>query len=329
MEVAIGLDLGGTDLKWALVDARGRRHGGGTTPTVADRGRRGLAQCFRAAVAAAENMGARKRLRIVAIGLGLPGAVKGPRGIVTVVPPQIQGIRGLPVAAMLEQISGVPAVAENDATVAALAEARCGAGRGKAGVLLVTVGTGLGGGLVINGRTVRGAHGTGAEIGHGVFMPGGIPCRHDGIAGQGCLELYTSATALVRIHTELGGAADASPREIVASARRGAHAACAALVQIGTNLGLGLASAAALVDPEVIIIGGGLAAAGELLLQPVRRAFRNQTIRPLIRGAPIVKARLGNTAGAVGAALLALEETVRPPQRPSMNSKSRRKVPRV
>lgn len=329
MDVAIGLDLGGTDLKWALVNASGRRLGVGTTPTVADQGRRGLARCFRSAVEAASDMALRRRLRIVAIGLGLPGAVTGSRGVVTVVPPQIQGIRGLPVAEMLQKISGVPAVAENDATVAALAEARCGAGRGKSGVLLVTVGTGLGGGLVINGRTVRGAHGTGAEIGHGVFQPGGIPCRHDGIAGRGCLELYTSATALVRIHTAFGGDPSASPRDIVARARQGGRVAKKALAEIGTNLGLGLATAAALVDPEVIIVGGGLAAAGDLLLNPVRRAFRSQTIRPLIRGAPIVRARLGNTAGAVGAALLALEETGRPAQRRSMNSKSRRNVPRV
>jgi glucokinase len=329
MDVAIGLDLGGTDLKWALVDARGRCRAEGSVPTVADQGRRGLVACFGTATRAAADCANKKRLRVVATGLGLPGGVQGARGLVTVVPPQIPGIRGLAVAALLSKLTGVPAVAENDATVAALAEARCGAGRGKQSVLMLTVGTGLGGGLVINGRTVRGIHGTGGEIGHALFKPGGIPCRHDGLAGQGCLELYTSASALRRIHGELGGEAELSPREIVQRARRGDATARAALAQIGTNLGLGVSGAAALVDPEVIIVGGGLSAAGNLLLAPMRKAFRLQTIRPLIRGTPIVRAKLGNTAGSVGAALLALEELALKSQRASRASNKSRKVPSV
>lgn len=308
MDVGIGLDLGGTDLKFALVTRSGRALETGSVPTVANKGTRGLRVCLVAAVLAAQAAAKRRRAKVVAIGMGLPGAVQGREGRITVVPPQIPGIGGFRVAYELRRIAQVPAAAENDATVAALAEARCGAGRGRNCVLMVTVGTGLGGGLVVHGRVVRGACGTGGEIGHGVFVKDGLPCRHDGLAGAGCLELYTSATALVRLHAEHGGDPALSPREIVKRARAGAKAAKAALNELGTNLGLGLATAAVLVAPDVIVIGGGLCNAGRLLLDPVRAAFRRQTLRPLIRASPIVLARLKNDAGCVGAGLLGLEE---------------------
>ncbi len=310
MDVGIGLDLGGTDLKFALVTRSGRALSTGSVPTIADKGTRGLKACLATAVQAAQAAAKAKRVRVVAIGMGLPGAVRGRDGLITVVPPQIPRIRGLRTATELRRLAQVPAAVENDATVAALAEARCGAGRGRNCVLMVTVGTGLGGGLVVHGRVVRGAFGTGGEIGHGVFVKDGLACRHDGADGRGCLELYTSATALVRIHAEHGGEADLTPREIVKRARAGARAARAALRELGTNLGLGLATAAALVAPDVIVVGGGFSNAGRLLLDPVRAAFKKQTLRPLIRGVPVVLARLRNDAGCVGAGLLGLEEGV-------------------
>lgn len=305
MKAAIGLDLGGTNLKYGLVSRKGEVLEAASVPSRCDEGPAGVRESLEAAV---KDLAVRARWKgheIVAAGLGMPGTVTGRRGIVLTSPPQIPGLTGFQAGTCLRSLARVPVAVENDATVAALGEARAGVGIGAATLLLATVGTGIGGGLVIGGHLVRGRYGTGGEIGHGVFHPEGLPCGH---GGEGCLELYCSATALVRIYGELGGAEGVGPREIADLAEGGDRRAVSAFDRIGTNLGLGLATAASLVAPDVIAIGGGLADAGRLLLDPVRRAFEAQVLPYVAKGCRILRARLKNRAGLIGAAFLAFEE---------------------
>lgn len=307
MRYAIGLDVGGSFIKYGLVGEDGELLRSGERAMDARRGVAGLEDSIRSALEAArEGEGPEP----VAVGIGLPGTLRPGEGEVLTAPAQIPGILGWRAVERLTTLSGLPAAADNDATIAGFAEARVGAGRGRETVLLVTVGTGVGGGLVVGGRPVRGPCGTGGEIGHIVLHPDGLPCpAHEG--GRGCLELYASATALARRYREAGGAAR-EPRQIVDAALAGSDPlATETLRAVGHDLGLGLVTAASLVAPDVVLIGGGLSAAGEALRGPAEHALRTRSL-PYVGRTPVLLAGLGNRAGVVGAALLALSPEAAP-----------------
>jgi glucokinase len=213
----------------------------------------------------------------------------------------------------------LPVVVENDANAAAWGEFRFGAAEDVDDMVCVTVGTGIGGGLVLDGAVYRGAHGVGAELGHMRVVPNGHLC---GCGNRGCLEQYASGSALVREARALASAgtvfaarllelAGGDPEKITGpmvtgAARDGDGASRELLTDLGRWLGEGLASFAAVLDPAVFVIGGGVSAAGELLLAPAADAFRrNLTGRGYRPEAEIRVATLGNDAGIVGAADLA------------------------
>lgn len=303
MELAIGLDMGGSHLKYGLVTGEGRAVLLRSRPSGRDQGLEGVRGAL--AQAAEELLGeAPRRGTLSGAGVGFPGIVNGSRGTVLTSPPQIPGVEGLHLASLLRKVAGVPAVADNDANMAGLAEARVGAGRGHAGVILVTVGTGVGGAVVLNGNLVRGRFGTAGEIGQTIFRPDLGPSEP---GGPSRLEYHASATALLRIYRELGGSRRMEARQVVQEAREGRRRAQKALERVGRALGQGLASAALLLAPDRIVVGGGLSGAGRLLLDPVRAAFQEQVFPGTARGCRLVKARLGNKAGVVGAALAALD----------------------
>jgi glucokinase len=251
------------------------------------------------------------------VGLGVAGLVDADRSKVYFAP----NLRWsqVPVRALLEASTGLPVVVENDGNVAAWGEARFGAGRGVRDLTLVTVGTGIGGGIVINGALFRGAHGAAGEIGHINAVPDGRPC---GCGRNGCLEQYASGNALVRearllaaerrseagVLLELG---DGTPEgvqgvHVTEAAKAGDPVAMAAFTIVGTWLGRGLADLAAVLDPEVFVIGGGVSEAGDLLLASARQTLADKLIGQQNRPAPVVRsAALGNSAGLVGAADLA------------------------
>jgi glucokinase len=207
-------------------------------------------------------------------------------------------------------------VIENDANAAAWGEFQFGAGHDVDDLLLVTVGTGVGGGVVLDGALYRGAFGVGAEIGHMRVVPDGILC---GCGNRGCLEVYGSGTALVRqvraaaaagslLAADLLDRVGGDPEQITGplvtdAARDGDAFAIEQLASIGSWLGQGIASITAILDPAVVVIGGGVSAAEELLLDPIRQAFAAQLTgrghRPMLE---IRQARLGNRAGLIGAA---------------------------
>ncbi|TWH01358.1 glucokinase [Nocardioides sp. J9] len=210
--------------------------------------------------------------------------------------------RDAPVRRRVEGLLGVPVVMDNDANCAAWAELTAGAARGRRSVVLVTIGTGIGGALVLGGRLVRGAHGVAGEFGHMQAVPGGLECE---CGLRGCWEQYCSGRALERVTRVALGRHLTGP-EVTALALEGDEVAREAFGSVGRWLGVGTAALVSAFDPELVVVGGGVSAVGDLLLAPAREALRSSLQGTDHRPVPdLVPAALGPEAGAVGAALLA------------------------
>ncbi len=220
-------------------------------------------------------------------------------------PPNLPWPGITPFADLLAEATGVPAVLDNDANAAALGEARFGAARGLSDFLFVTLGTGLGSGIVVDGALVRGHSGFAGELGHVIVEPGGRPC---GCGRRGCLEQYCSATGLARTYRELNPAAPAAidAHGVFTRAEAGEDAARAAFEAMGETLGRALANSVAYTSPEAIFLFGGVTAAGETLFGPVRRHL-DQNLLTVYRGTVRVDASglPGDDAALLGAASLA------------------------
>jgi glucokinase len=308
MTLACGVDVGGTKIAGGIVDDTGR--------ILEELLVESPATDVHAIEAAVEKLVTELRTRhdIAAVGVGAAGYIDRSRSVVLFAPNLAW--RDLDLKADLERRLGLPVVVENDANAAAWGEFQFGAGHDVDDLLLVTVGTGVGGGVVLDGSLYRGAFGVGAEIGHMRVVPDGIRC---GCGNRGCFEMYASGTALVRearaaaaagslLAADLVDRAGGDPARIsgpliTEAARDGDPFAREHLAGLGRWLGEGIASLTAVLDPAVVVIGGGVSAADDLLLDPVRRAFAAQLTgrghRPMLE---IRRARLGNRAGLIGAA---------------------------
>ncbi|MFM8944604.1 MAG: ROK family protein [Actinomycetota bacterium] len=300
---SIGLDVGGTKIAALRID------GGGTV-----RARAGRATPAADAAATLDAMEAcvRELLTddVVGIGAGVAGLVASGPGIVRFSPNTAWG--ELAVGERLADAFGLPWRVDNDATIAALGEQRFGAGRGSTTMALVTVGTGIGGGFVLDGRPFVGANGFAGEIGHVPLDPDGPAC---GCGKRGCLETLASGTAIGRYGREAAARdpsstlARSAPIEaidgrLVTSLAEGGDAdAREAIARAGRWLGVGIAALVDVFDPDLVVVGGGAADAGDLLLDPARAALASGVVgaghRPVV---PVVRAALGNDAGAIGAA---------------------------
>ena len=311
MTLACGVDVGGTKIAGGVIDLEGNvveelRVVSPAADTAA----------IEDAVAGVVNE-LRSRHDIAAVGVGAAGYVDKARAVVMFAPNLAW--RHVDLKSELEERVHLPVVVENDANAAAWGEFTYGAGHDVEDLLLVTVGTGVGGGVVLDGELYRGAFGVGAEIGHMRVVPDGLPC---GCGNRGCFEQYASGTALGRearaavragsllardLLDRAGGDPDKVDGPLISeAAAAGDPFAIEQLAALGRWLGEGIASLAAVLDPAVVVIGGGVSEAGDLLLEPVRAAFAAQLTgrghRPVLE---IRKARLGNRAGLIGAADLA------------------------
>jgi glucokinase len=226
----------------------------------------------------------------------------------------------VPLRDLVSERLGLPTFVDNDANCAALAEHRFGAARGARNAVVLTIGTGIGGGLIVNGEVYRGSTGAGAELGHVVIDSDGPPCQGN-CPNRGCVEVLASGTALGkegRIAAEahpdsvlgraLAAGEEVDGRAVTVAALAGDGIAVQVVATIGTRLGVALATFANIFEPDVIVIGGGAAAAGELLLGPAREELRARALPPM-NETPVVAAELGPEAGMVGAATMALEES--------------------
>ncbi|MEA2931983.1 MAG: glucokinase [Actinomycetota bacterium] len=308
-EVTVGVDLGGTKCL-AVALAGNRIVGEGRVATAM-----GSAAVLDEIAALALKVAGERPL--AAVGVGVPGLVD--RDGVLRFAPNLPGVTDLAVRAELERRLGVPVRVDNDATCAAWAERAMGAATGLDDVVMVTLGTGIGGGVITGGRLTRGTNGFAGEVGHMVVDPAGPACP----CGQkGCWERYASGSGLARLARAAarrgeaaavvalaGGNADAILGEHVTQAAAGGDVQARAVVaELGWWVGLGLANLANVLDPEAFVIGGGLVEMGDLLLEPVRAAFaallQGRAWRPAI---PVVPAALGPRAGAIGAGCLGAE----------------------
>jgi glucokinase len=314
MSVTIGVDIGGTKIAGAVVSATGEILACARRDTPAH----DPDQIAHDVAALVTDLG-RGRDDVRAVGVACAGFVDR-TGSTVLFAPNLAW-RDEPMKMRLEALLDLPVVIENDANAAAWGEFRYGAATEADDMLLVTVGTGIGGGVVIDSQLLRGAYGIAGELGHMRVVPDGIRC---GCGNRGCWEVYASGNALVREARELVGsralngvalsdACGGDPSRLMGHhvttvAQAGDPAAAELLADLGRWLGEGAASMAAVLDPELIVIGGGVIAAGELLLGPARAAYGRQLSgrghRPV---AQIVPAALGNDAGMIGVAALAAE----------------------
>jgi glucokinase len=307
---AVGVDVGGTKTAALRITEDGAILERASSPTPAD----DMAATLDTMIEAVRSV---LTPEVAAVGISAAGLVDTEGGTLRFAPNLAWRD-----ARLVECVVGetrLPATADNDNTAAAWGEFRLGAARGHTDVLLVGVGTGIGGGIVVGGRLLRGAHGFAGEVGHVVVEPDGEPC---GCGNRGCWETVASGRTILRdgrravtrhAHSMLaemaGGDPDRITGEMVSeAARAGDPTATGILVEVGHRLGEGIAGLVNVLDPEIVVVGGGASGAGELLLEPTRAAFRmtveGEAHRPHV---PIVAAQLGNDAGGVGAALLALE----------------------
>lgn len=306
----IGVDLGGTKLLAGTVDADLRVHHRAYRLARRD----ALVETI---VEAVEEAREATRGDVRAVGVGVPCLIEPRSGLVMAC--NHFPLVDVPLRDVLAERIGLPVVLDNDANAALVGEWRHGAARGARNVVLLTIGTGIGGGIVLDGRVVRGASGAAAELGHVVIDENGPPCPGN-CPNHGCLEAFVSGPALaregrVRAASEPGsglGAALAAGREITGPlvtelAHDGDAAARAAIEALGHRLGIGMTSLVNALNPEVLVVGGGLVAAGELLLEPARAVVAERALVPARDQVRIVAARFGDESGMLGAASLAFE----------------------
>jgi len=305
---AVGVDVGGTKVAGLLVSENGEVLGGEERSTPADDVDATM-ETIHDVVASLRGSG-----EPVGIGVGAAGMVDFAAGAMRWAPNLAWS--EVPIRDLVQDRTGLPCIVDNDANVAAWAEFRFGAARGARHVLTVTVGTGIGGGIIADGRLFRGAHGFAAEIGHFIVEPDGPPC---GCGNRGCWEQVASGQALERLGREVAEAdpagaiarlagGEVTGRHVSRAAREGDAAAARIMAEVGRRLGEGIAGLVNVLDPELVVVGGGVAEEGDLILSPARRAFLEAVEAPEHRPeVPLVAASLGNDAGAIGAAALALE----------------------
>jgi glucokinase len=312
MSSAVGVDLGGTKMLVGVVGPgprvlyRANEVSFGTT-----------AGEILARLEAEVRQGMAADPGVDAIGLGIPCTIDRERGVAisAVNLPLVD----VPIRDLMRERIGMPVFVDNDANVAALAEHRHGAARGTRNAVMLTIGTGIGGGLIIDGELYRGSTGAGAELGHIVVDENGPPCQGN-CPNRGCVETFTSGTALGREGRQaaqrvpdsaLGRLVAAGEvvdgRAVTDAAHRGDEAARLVVERAGYHLGVALSSLANVFDPDVIVIGGGVMAAGDLLLDPARAELAARALPPQNR-TPVVAAELGPDAGMIGAATMAVEE---------------------
>ncbi|HET6212705.1 MAG TPA: ROK family glucokinase [Micromonosporaceae bacterium] len=312
MSLTIGVDIGGTKVLGGVVDPEGQVLAQTRRETPAD----DVPQTLNLIIDVVAELAAAHPVE--AVGVGAAGWIDASRSTVLFAPNLAW--RNEPLRDKVAAAVHLPVVVENDANVAAWAEFRFGAARDAAdSMVMFTVGTGIGGGIVLGGELVRGSHGIAAELGHICAVPDGHPC---GCGRRGCLEQYASGSALVRfaqaaakddpsraaLLLELaGGAPDTITGPMVTSAARaGDEAARGAFAEVGKWLGNGLADLVQIVDPQVLVVGGGVIDAGELLLGPTRRTYVEALAqRAKLPIGDVAAAQMGNLAGVVGAADLA------------------------
>ncbi len=323
----LGIDIGGTNIRAGIVDDAGQILGEARRPALADTGlRAAVDRAIEAALKAVENAGLSLR-DLLAVGVGVPGALRSRDGI-CVYSPNFADSRGVQVLDPIRRGLDLPAFMLNDVAVQTLGEHRFGAGRGCSHMVMITLGTGIGGGAIIDGELRIGPTEGFAEVGHMTIEPEGPFC---GCGNRGCWEALAARDAIVRraiariqrgeqtaiaemVEGRLGSI---TPALIVRCAEQGDAAAIEVLAETGCYLGLGIANLIQLYNPEVLVVGGGIAQAGKLLFDPILRTVRARAHMVPASTCRVVASQLGDDAGIIGASVLASSAVVHSHPEPS------------
>lgn len=312
--IAAGVDLGGTKILSLVATEDGAVLGEDRRLTLVAEGAEAVIGRVEASARAAIEAAGLRPDALVGIGVSSPGPVDTRAGIVTHAPNV--GLHQVPLAHLLRDAFGVPVLLENDAAAAAYGEFRFGAGRGYRHLLYVTLSTGIGGGIIIDGQVYRGASGAAGEVGHLILDENGPRCN---CGNRGCLEAFASGVAIARearraidagrssVLAEIVGENEPDAERVRAAAERGDPVAREIIARAGHYLGLGLAGLLNVLDPEVLILGGGLLGLGDAYLGPALQAARAGAFEQIVRDVTITQVKLGERAGALGAAALMLD----------------------
>ncbi len=311
MSLFIGLDLGGTNLKYALGTDAGEIIVRRSKPSFANQKQEIIFKNMFSVVDELLQEAKTRGENVNAIGVGSPGCVDFKAGKLIGRAPNFEHWDNAPIKKNFEDKFSIPTWADNDANLMALAESRKGAGQKYNNMLCVTLGTGIGGSIIINNQVYRGVHYSAAEIGHIIIKYDGKPCN---CGNRGCLEAYAAAPAMVERYRrklkrtgvlfEIKGL---NTELIFQKAELDEDLAKETINEACDYLGAGIASVANIIDPEIIIIGGGLAEAGTEFIQRIEQVVKQYTLKPIARKSKVVKAELNLDAGIVGAILLASE----------------------
>lgn len=314
----VGVDIGGTNIRAGVVDEEGQILGEARRPALAENGlRAAIARAVEAIGEAIQNAGL-SPAEILAIGAGVPGNHRSRDGI-CLYSPNFADSRGVPVLSPMREEFRVPAFMLNDVAVQTLGEHRFGAGKGCSQMVMIALGTGIGGGAIIDGKLCIGPTEGFAEVGHMTIEPKGPFCT---CGNRGCWEALAARDAIVRRavakiqngrQTAIAESVDQrlgsiTPALIAKAAEEGDAVAIEVLAETGRYLGIGIANLIQLYNPEVLVVGGGIAQAGSRLFEPMMRTVRTRALVVPASTCQIVRSRLGNDAGIIGAAVLASDE---------------------
>lgn len=313
----IGVDLGGTNIKFGIVSEKGEIFQKGMLSAQANLGRDAILNNINKTVEQSLTFARGKKIKIKGIGVGSPGTVNLDSGIIKGSCPNIPQMVNVNLKKWLSNHFDHPIYVDNDANVMALAESKFGAAKGYKDALCLTIGTGIGGGIILDGKPFRGSHFAGAEFGHMTVCYNGRKCNCGGI---GCLEMYASAPAIVKdakwllrknrksiIYRLIEGDSDKLTTEIIFEAeRKGDVLASDVINQVCMYLGAGIASAVNLLNPQIVVIGGGVSEGGKSFIRRIEKEVKRRAFPSATKNLKVVKAKLGNDAGFIGAGILCL-----------------------
>ncbi len=308
--VVIGVDLGGTNVRTALLSFGGDILEKHREATCVSEGWKKVVQRMIQNIQRQQEIADQRGLSVAAVGVGAPGIIQVDSGVV-VKSPNFPDWNNLPLKDELEKALRLPVTIENDANAAALGEQWRGAGSGIRSMILLTLGTGVGGGIILNNKIWHGADGMAGEVGHMTIIPDGRQC---GCGNTGCLEMYASARGIVRSYRDAdgsvgkGGQTEITSEDVYRAAREGNIRAANVMQEMGRMLGIGIANLINIFNPERIVIGGGVKDAWSLFIDTTRTEIRKRAFEVPAERTEIVPSKLGDDAGMVGAAAAALQK---------------------
>ncbi len=312
MKYVAGVDLGGTNTKIGIVDSEGRIV---ESTSIKTDSMRGIEDTFTRIWRSIEELAGKNNVRVEGIGIGIPGPVVN-QSVVTFFA-NFPWEAGTDCSELMERISGIPTKLDNDVNVIALGEAKFGAGRGYRSSVTIALGTGVGGGIYVDGNLIAGMAGAGGEIGHMKLVKDGKLC---GCGQKGCFEAYISATGIIReatsrllvnktnaLYERIGGdISKLEAKDIFDAAREGDEFSMDIVEYVAEYLAMGIGNILNIINPKAIILGGGVALAGDILMKPLREKLKKYAMEATLDGLEILQAELGNEGGVVGASALVL-----------------------